>query len=167
MADSIMTSSIFLKDKNKQCVEFRIEVLPNAIKISRNGAPLEELQQYIEGCIKRKFPGERFGGINNELMEIIKSECAIKLCSPEHGFGFCSNEKPLKRRVGDTLIKVYCDNECNAKNVEIITPPPNLSGKIELDIMNGKAPILFNQPNEFIIQINAKKILDEVEKKLK
>jgi len=62
-------------------------------------------------------------------------------------------------------IKVYHNSDYTAREAEIITDPPNLPGGIH--IMKGKMPILFNQPNTIIFQMDAKELLAEVENEVK
>jgi len=127
-----MINSIFLKYKNKQCVELCIEIIeqsPDTIIISMSGNTMDEikmkeLQQRLEEY------NHQFSGINiKERMNSIKAKCAMELCSPvpEQEYYFCSYEKPLRSsfKAGgcDVSIRISCNGNCTANEVEIIKTP--------------------------------------------
>jgi hypothetical protein len=174
---NIMINSIFFKYRDSQCVELRIELIeqlpnPPIIKISMSGDTMDEnkikeLQQHIE-----KY-NRQFAGLDiKEQINAIKTECMRKLRCTESDpeYRFCSYEKPLrssfKTRECDVSIRISCNGNCTANEVEITKTPQSPDSPDKIFIGNNS--ILFNRVIPVShFYMNAKNLLDEVENAVK
>ena len=161
MADSIMImDNIFFKDTSNRCVELRIGVTLNSIRVSENSVP-------------RELSGSDILSLADTHIKAIRNECIKGFGSGSHYPNGKQISSSFKINECDISIRVYCDSDSNnnynssyynATEIEIIKTPQSSDSLDGICIEN--VPIPFNRVIAFTNK-NANILLNEAENEVK